>query len=371
MNIAFFHELHFGGARRVVGEYGKVMRSNHTVDLFYSTAARESDFEKIFHNTYWYKYVSPVYSGNNFLTKLYKDFIDPIKLYFHHKKIAQEIDKKKYDFVFVHLSQYTHAPFILRFLKTPSVYFCHEPLRIAYDSVVSIPEDISPIKRLYERIVRRLKKEIDASNIKHANIVLANSKYSQKNIKKAYGIKSFVCYLGVDKNLFKPKKIKKEYNLLFVGSDVWMEGFDTLQEINKIFDYSLNIHIIKKQKGRYISDDELVNEYNKTKLVIVLGRFDPFSMIPLEAMACKVPPLVVKEGGPVEAVQNGVDGFLIERDPKQFAKKIKELLDNNTMRERIGDKGREKIESFWNWEKSTERLLNILKTKKLISLSNE
>ncbi len=368
MNIAFFHELHFGGARRVVGEYGKVMRNNHVVDLFYSTAIRENDFEKIFHNTHWYKYVSPTYSGNSFLTKLYKDFIEPIKLYFHHKKIAREIDKKKYDFVFVHLSQYTHAPFILRFLKTPSVYFCHEPLRIAHDSIVSIPEDISLIKRVYERIIRRVKKEIDASNIKHANLVLANCKYSQKNIKKAYGIKSFICYLGVDKNLFKPIKIKKEYDLLFVGSDVWMEGFDTLQEINKIFNYSLKIHVIKKQKGKYISDNELVNEYNKAKLVIVLGRFDPFSMIPLEAMACKVPPLVVNEGGPVEAVQNGIDGFLIERDPQQFAKKIKELLENDTKRKIIGNNGRKKIESFWNWEKSTERLLNILRTQGLISV---
>ncbi|EKD85744.1 MAG: hypothetical protein ACD_37C00637G0001, partial [uncultured bacterium] len=43
MKIAFFHELHFGGARRVVVEYGKVFAENHEVELFYIDSEKENE----------------------------------------------------------------------------------------------------------------------------------------------------------------------------------------------------------------------------------------------------------------------------------------------------------------------------------------
>lgn len=366
MKVAFFHELHFGGARRVVGAYAEVFAKYHDIELYYTGNNEENDFDQFFSKSHFFQFSFQKYEGNNWKLKFYKDFIEPIKLYFLHKKIAKGIDKQDFDFIFVHPSQFTHAPFILRFLKTPLVYFCQEPLRIAHDPTVTIPGGLSLPKYLYERLIRRIRKQIDYSNICKAQLVLANCEYTKDNIKNAYDIDAKVCYLAVDPHLFHPITIKKKYDLLYVGDAIKMEGYDTLEQINKLFKNKLKIFVVKKRKGKRMTDEELVETYNSSRLVVVLGKYDPFSMIPLEAMACSVPPLVVNEGGPIEAVESGRNGFLIDRDPELFATKIKELLDNNTQREKIGKNGRKKVLEFWTWEESYHRLMNIVAEAKLI-----
>lgn len=365
MKVAFFHELHFGGARRVVGEYAPYFKKDHEVKSFYTGKQREEDFDTLFGNTAFYQFDPVAYTGKNWKAKLAKDFIEPFRLYTLHKRIAADIDKEHFDFVFVHLSQFTHAPFLLRFLKTPSVYFCHEPLRLAHDPAISLP-NTSRGKKYYEMLIRKLKVFIDAQNSKKATVILANSDYTKKNIKKAYGVDAHICYLGVDPTLFKPLTIKKTYDLLFIGDSVPIEGYDTLQEIEKLFDNKVKIHVVKKEKGKYITDTELVKEYNKTKVVTMLGRFDPFSMIPNEAMACGVCPVVVNEGGPVEAVEDKKTGFIVDRNPRKMYSVIKKLLVDKTLRDKIGKQGRDSVLSYWNWQRSYERLMTIVKETHLI-----
>lgn len=359
MRIAFFHELHFGGARRVVYEYAKVLSKSNKVDLFYVDSDKE-DIEKHFNESKLYSLDYKKYKGGSPLLKIYNDFVIPYRLQKLHKKIAKEIDSRNYDFVFVHPSQFTHAPFILKYLKTPNLYFCHEPLRTVYDPVVDLKIN-NLIKNLYEIISRRIKKIIDQKNIKSADLVITNCNYSKNNIKKAYCIEAEVCYLGVDPNLFKPKNFNKIYDLIFVGDTIPMEGYDTLTEIIKPFNGTLKVKVIKPNKNKYITDEELAQEYNKSKLLVVLGRFDPFSMIPWEGMSCEVPPIVVNEGGPIEAVRDNETGYIVERNPLIIKQKIDLLLSNEVLRKRIGQNGRKDILDNWTWEKSGERVIQISK----------
>jgi len=88
MNVAFFHELHFGGARRVVVEYGKVFSKYHKIDLYYVDRQNEKDLEKIFKEHSFYPFLYKQYDGGNFPLKIYKDLVEPIRLYFLHKKIS-------------------------------------------------------------------------------------------------------------------------------------------------------------------------------------------------------------------------------------------------------------------------------------------
>jgi len=47
MKIAFFHELHAGGARRASNEFAKHLSKNHIVDLFI-VDNQKTDCEKLF-----------------------------------------------------------------------------------------------------------------------------------------------------------------------------------------------------------------------------------------------------------------------------------------------------------------------------------
>lgn len=149
--------------------------------------------------------------------------------------------------------------------------------------------------------------------------------------------------------------------MIFVGEDVWMEGYDTFLEINKLFDNKLKTFIVKSEKGEHISDIRLSELYQQSKIVVVLGRLDPFSMIPWEGMASGAVPVIVNEGGVVDAIENKKNGFIVERNAIKLKKIIETLLDDEKLRNKISIQGRKDIENKWNWDKSTKRLLEIYK----------
>ena len=65
----------------------------------------------------------------------------------------------------------------------------------------------------------------------------------------------------------------------------------------------------------------------------------------MEAQACGVPVVASRIGGLVEAVQDGVTGFLVPpRDPAALAAAIARLLCDRELARRFGDAGRQRIE---------------------------
>lgn len=342
MKIAIFHEVDFGGARRTADEFSKRLKKYFNVD-FYSTQ---------FDPKQW--------MGNDWRTRIYKDTLELLKLYRLHKKIAKEIDSKNYDYVFVHPSRFTQAPFLLRFLKTKTIYFCQEPLRIVYDKYLSNISYIKFPKNIYEYLNRRIRKWIDKKNFENASIILANSNYSKKFIEKSYGGKAEVCYLGVDTDIFKPLNLNKTIDVLFIGNK--NNGYNLLENLLLRFGNKLKIHTIFRNSGEsHIADSELTIIYNKSKVLVALNHNEPFGLIPLEAMACGIPVIAVGEGGYNESMINNKTGFLISRDSQELYKKIDKVVSNEKLRTDLGKNARENVLQNWTWDKSIERFLKIIK----------
>ncbi|WP_344285266.1 glycosyltransferase, partial [Actinomadura napierensis] len=64
-------------------------------------------------------------------------------------------------------------------------------------------------------------------------------------------------------------------------------------------------------------------------LVVTLPWYEPFGMVPLEAMACGVPVVASAVGGHLDTVVDGVTGVLVPpRDPEAAAAAIRESLDD-------------------------------------------
>ena len=48
--------------------------------------------------------------------------------------MAKDIDEGNFDYSFIHQNKdYVQSPFLIKFLKTQSIFFCAEPMRIFYD----------------------------------------------------------------------------------------------------------------------------------------------------------------------------------------------------------------------------------------------
>ena len=126
MKIAIFHELDFGGARRASDEFAKRLNAISDVDLYY-VDDKEGNSKNVAKKVFYYSFFPKLWKGNDWMTKLYKDTIELIKLYNLHKKIASDIKSRSYDYVFVHPSKFTQAPFLLSFLKNKCIYYCQKP----------------------------------------------------------------------------------------------------------------------------------------------------------------------------------------------------------------------------------------------------
>lgn len=382
MKIAVFHNLPSGGAKRAVHEICKILSKRHVLHLFRLTTSCE-DFlnienmvERVF--TFDYKEDEPFKSLNPL-----KRFINLYKLYNVSQKIAKEIDRGPYDFVFIHACKFTQTPLIIRFLKKPSVYFCNEPIRLLYEYKHYFRETTlkgNTIKAL-GGIWRWYLKNLEFKNIQKAKLVLCNSYYTREYLYRLYGIFAEVNYLGVDVDFFRPLDVKKEDLILSVGALFPIKAHDfiikSLSLLPKEFKFKLGIVYDMEMKGerefleriakenkieiefyKNISDKELVELYNKAKITVYAPIMEPFGLVPLESMACETPVVGVKEGGVRESIIDKKTGLLTDRDVKKFSEAILLLLSNRELRREMGKNGREHVLKNWSWQRSVENIEN-------------
>ena len=80
--------------------------------------------------------------------------------------------------------------------------------------------------------------------------------------------------------------------------------------------------------------------------IFVLPSLDEgFGVAALEAMASGLPVVASDVGGLRELMQDGETGFLVPPEaPAEFAKKIRLLLENQELREKMGSAGRNRAE---------------------------
>lgn len=361
MRIAIFHNLPEGGAKRVVFEQVKYLSKKHNVKVFEITGDDKNycNLETVTKTENYPFSLKSKLPG--FLKRIGTDYKNFYKLDKLQKKIAGKINSGNYDLAIIHPDRFTQAPFLLRHLDIPSIYFCEEVLRIAYEKELVFKEKVSFLKKMYETITRRLRKKIDKKNALRASLIFANSRFTATNVNKAYGREAVVFYLGVNANFFKPLKLRKQTDVLFIGEKEEIEGYPLLEIL--LNDNSIKLKIIKRKRERFnFSDKDLVKEYNRSKIVVALSRNEPFGLIPLEAMACGVPVIAVNEGGFKETVINNVTGFLIKRNKKDLSDKINLLLKNKKLYEEMSKNARKLIVSKWDWPvrmKEFEKLLKV------------
>ncbi len=392
LKIAVFHNLPSGGAKRALYDHVKYLASSgHEVDVFVPETANESflSLAELVNN---FK-VFPVKTG--FLRSLIysklnpetprNDLISLKELELAEKNIAMHINGGDYDVVLSEQDRFTMSPFLLKYIKIPSVYYCQQPLR--NDKILEeVSNDIeSPNfirkKMKYRDLSNTFK--IDIINARHAQYIVANSYFSRESILRTYGLNSFVSYLGIDTNIFKPLHLPSEDFVLSVGSCTPIKGYDfTIRSLSLINEQIRPEFIVvsnfsSKEWKSYIeqlanklgvkltildliNDHELIKLYNKAKMIIYTPYLEPFGLIPIESMSCGTPVVAVKEGGVRETVLHNETGLLIDRDEKLFSQAILELLSDTDKSQKMSKNAISNVQNFWTIEHAGIRLLNHL-----------
>ncbi len=365
MKIAIFYNVSFGGAKRCVFNQVKGLKAQgHMVDVYTIDTYRDIfDPGLVAHNEYRYAF-NLIDLRFPVLGRLLKDYDNFYTLKALHKKIAKEIDQKKYDIALIHTDNYTQAPFILRYLKTKNLYFCLEPLRIAYEYSLKIPKDWNFPFKLYEIVTRNIRKNIDRDNARSADFTTAISLFGREYMIMAYDLYPQVCYLGIDTNVFRPLSIPKKKQVLFVSDKAYISGYNLLEKafeiIPKDIRPQLKTIIWTKNNSQRLIDSELVKLYNSSLITLSLSRFETFGLVPLESMACGTPVIALNVGGYRETIVQNKNGFLVDFNPEEIAEKIIVLIKNPSLLKSMGKNGRNWVEKKWNMQQQIKHLENIL-----------
>jgi glycosyltransferase involved in cell wall biosynthesis len=362
MKIAVFYNLAFGGAKRVVLEHVKgLQKSGHSVDVY--TVNGENDVfdpSQFANNVFNYTFILD--SKHPLIKRFINDYKNFISLKNLHKKIATDIDSRQYDIVLVHPDRFTQSPFLLRYIKTSSAYYCQEPLRIVYEYSMRLREKVNFLKRSYEELTRLYRKQIDRENVRAATFTIASCYYVRERMIESYEVFPKVIYCAVDEKIFHPtKNIKKKNQIFYVGSpQVIEDGYDLVKNAMKLIpsDNRPKLHIVswKKSNGERLTEKELVKIYNDSFVTLCTSRLETFGLVPLESMACGIPVIATNVSGHRETVIDGKTGFLVDFDPKEIADKILYLIDDKKIAVELGKNARKHIQKSWTWEKSINDL---------------
>jgi glycosyltransferase involved in cell wall biosynthesis len=85
-------------------------------------------------------------------------------------------------------------------------------------------------------------------------------------------------------------------------------------------------------------------------VVVSVPWYEPFGMVPLEAMACGVPVVVSAVGGHLDTVLDGHTGALVPpRDPTALAQRLRELLADPARLAAIGSAAAARARSRYGW----------------------
>jgi glycosyltransferase involved in cell wall biosynthesis len=382
MRIAIYHNQPSGGARRALHGFVRELSRSHEVDVFtLSTSDRGLLDEPATVHDFTPR--APVRMGlyvNDIRQRRNLRDLESV-----NSSLAREIDSAGYDVALVDVCRFTGAPFVLRYLRTPAAYYCHEPPRALHEDAWR------PHRTAYERLrsawraplernfARRLVAE-DRSLVRSADAVFTNSRYTQSRIKRIYGVEALVCSPGVD---LPPVEVAARSGhgrpVLSVGALEPHKGFhflvDALGSMSPSNRPALQL-ISNDQNAAYrsalerrardhgvelyirmrVSDEELTSAYRGASAFVYAAHDEPLGLAPLEAMAHGLAVLAVSGGGIAETVVDGETGILVPRDVQAYARALKGLLAADERRRELGARGRAHVAEQWNWPRRASEL---------------
>jgi glycosyltransferase involved in cell wall biosynthesis len=390
MRIALYQNLPSGGAKRALYEWLKRLGA-HEIDVYTLSTADHNfcDLRPLVrdYRIYGFRphklFASPLGRFNQF--QRWRDLGELTQL---HKKLAGEINAGGYDVVFANPCLFTFVPILLQFVQTPSLYYLHEPFGRSFSHSIKRPyrtaehgwratlDQLDPLHALYHRRLCAARTQGLWSTTK----LLANSRFTQEQMQRNYGLQTELCGLGVNSQLFYPMpEVVKEHSIISVGELTPRKGYDFLvqsvaqlpphqrpvlkmvcnlqiQEERAYIEALAAAHGVQIQILSSLDTAQLRLEYNRARLCVYAAVQEPFGLVPLEAMACGLPVVAVAEGGVCESVVEGVTGHLVARNAAQFAQALSALLHDPERCRQYGQQARHYVCQAWNWAQSAAQL---------------
>ena len=104
--------------------------------------------------------------------------------------------------------------------------------------------------------------------------------------------------------------------------------------------------------------DDVPRLVRSADVVVCVPWYEPFGIVPLEAMACGVPVVAAAVGGLIDTVVDGVTGIHVPpRRPDLIADALRTLLGDAELRATLGRAGMRRVRERFTWRRTADAML--------------
>ena len=155
------------------------------------------------------------------------------------------------------------------------------------------------------------------------------------------------------------RKVENNFLCYFIGGPSGKSGSEYLEELKQtVVDLNLESHVEFLDN---LSQTEISDLLNKSKLLIHTSKFETFGLVAAEANAMGVPVLTINSGSLLEIVESNENGYysesLIDGNVNNF---VKELLNSNDKFDEIMLNCLEKSKAY-SWANTATEIENLYK----------
>ncbi len=260
------------------------------------------------------------------------------------------------------------------------------PLVLTYHCDVEIP---SPVGSLIETLYRR---SLGASTLRRARRVVVTTRTYAATSRSVWRYNPVVIPNAVDTHRFNPDvdgmvvrtrlKIPPDRPVaLLVGRIVAHKGIEHFIEASR---YMPGVQFLIAGEGTHlegmehlaqrlgvadrvrflgrVSEENLPRVYAACDLFVLpsVSRLEAFGIVALEAMATGKPVVVADIPGVREVIEDGREGLLTDPvNPQDLAEKIRRLVEDPSLRQEMGRRGREKVLASFTTETVADQVLKV------------
>ena len=222
---------------------------------------------------------------------------------------------------------------------------------------------------------------LDRTAYKQVDHIFSISNYVKENLVDHYDVHpDKVTVVGTGMGTVQPFHGHKDYTerkILFAAKDGFVEkgGLLAIEAFNEAVqaDPSLQLTIVGSEEAKqyathpnitvhgFVGVDKLQELFNTHTVFLMPAFNEPWGLVYLEAMACKMPIIGLNRNGFPELSGYGKYGFMIDEvNPKRMADKLIEILQSPSSLQLMGERAQTHCLENYTWDNTVSRMLNII-----------